>query len=188
MTRLIRLAPLCALVLSTAACARTASTAAPDTAADLAAITNVRLAFSESMGAGDTTRLMTLYTPDAVSMNENEAPLTGRDAIIASYQQALAAYYPMMTITSAETKVMGDWAFDRGEVSVMLHPKDPANAATPMVTRTGNYLVLLQRQPDRSWKIARDITNSNTTMAMDMGAAPAAPAAPKAPEAPEAPK
>jgi ketosteroid isomerase-like protein len=188
MFRLNRLTPLCALALSMAACAQPGTTASTDTSADLNAIKNVRLAFSESMSAGDATRLMTLYAPDAVVMNENEPAITGHDAILANDQKTMAAYYPMMTITADETKVMGDWAYDRGHFSVMLHPKDAANAQTPMMTQSGDYVVLLQRQPDKSWKITREINNSNTPMGMDMGAAPTAPTAPKAPEAPRAPK
>jgi ketosteroid isomerase-like protein len=39
--------------------------------------------------------------------------------------------------------------------------KDAAGKPVPAITEDGKFMQLLMRQPDGSWKIARDIWNSN---------------------------
>src|SRR5690348_12840450 len=107
MSRVLRFVPASALAMSMAACSSpTSRSATGDPAADMAAITNVRAAFSESMGAGDAARLASLYTADAVLMNENEPAVVGRDAILAAHQKTLNAYFPMLALMPDETKVI----------------------------------------------------------------------------------
>jgi uncharacterized protein (TIGR02246 family) len=155
-----------------AGCAAPAPPAAPvhDEAADMAAINGVRSAFADAFNAGDVARLATLYAADAIVMPANEPALTGIEAITKRNTDTFTSATMNITITPQETKVMGDWAFDRGEYSMAITPK--AANAKPM-TDSGKYLVLLQRQADGSWKLARDIDNSNTPMpglAMPAGA------------------
>jgi ketosteroid isomerase-like protein len=58
---------------------------------------------------------------------------------------------------SAEVMVTGPWAVDRGSY----HWKGTPRAGGKPEADTGKYLVVLQRQSDGAWKVARDMGNSN---------------------------
>ena len=65
--------------------------------------------------------------------------------------------YDMGIPPSDEVRVAGDWAFARGNYSVTLTPRQGGD----VVTVDGKYLTVFQLQADGSWKIHRDIFNSN---------------------------
>ena len=58
----------------------------------------------------------------------------------------------------AETEVSGDWAFSRGSWTSTLTPKGEGAA----FLIDGKFMTILRRQADGSWKLYRDIFNSNT--------------------------
>jgi ketosteroid isomerase-like protein len=60
-------------------------------------------------------------------------------------------------LTSTEVQVVGPWAFDRGAYRWRGIPR----AGGEPIEDHGKYLVILQRQPDGSWKVARDMDNSD---------------------------
>ncbi len=60
------------------------------------------------------------------------------------------------TFTPLETQVAGDWAYDRGNYTVTVTPK----SGKPMEA-SAKYLIIVKRQPDGSWKVYREISNSN---------------------------
>ena len=62
-----------------------------------------------------------------------------------------------MAITNEEVQVSGDLAVARGTYAATVTPKDGGEA----ISIDGKYMTLLKRQPDGSWKIYRDIYNSN---------------------------
>jgi uncharacterized protein (TIGR02246 family) len=134
----------------------------PDTsAADLEAINAMRSAWVAAINAEDAAALGALYTTDGVRMEDNLPAIVGRDAIEASYKELTSAYDCDVSLTPEETRVAGDWAFDRGQFAMHMMPKDP-NA--PMVMDQGKYLVILQKQADGSWQVAREIGNSNVPL------------------------
>lgn len=61
-----------------------------------------------------------------------------------------------MEISPVETVVMGDWAFSRGTYTADL--TSGGNA----VHVDGKFMTIFRRQDDGSWKIYRDIFNSNS--------------------------
>jgi ketosteroid isomerase-like protein len=75
-----------------------------------------------------------------------------------------------MTLTSDETKPMGDFGYDRGRFTFALTPKAAGTPAPPM--DEGRYLVLLRKDTDGQWRVARDIGNSSLPMPMPMPAPP----------------
>jgi uncharacterized protein (TIGR02246 family) len=67
----------------------------------------------------------------------------------------LAEFNRRITYVSAEVRIIGDFAFDRGSFSFTISPKSGGSTAH----ETGKYLFLYSRATDGSWKIARVIVN-----------------------------
>src|SRR6187431_2106889 len=80
--------------------------------ADEAAIAKARTAFQTAAGTQDGAAIAKLFTSDGVEMPPNAPAAKGRAAIEA-YHKAFGQQWMMhgMTITPAETKVMGDTAY-----------------------------------------------------------------------------
>ena len=152
---------LAAPLLLTWTLAGCAPAAAPDTAADVAAIGRLRSDYVAAVQAADAARIAGLYTADGVAMPANEGAVTGREAIQAHEQGLMSQFTVGLTLTSAETKVTGNWAFDRGQFQLTLTPKAAGGAA---ITDHGKYLVVLEKQADGAWKVAREISNSDMPM------------------------
>ena len=53
-----------------------------------------------------------------------------------------------------------DWAFERSTYQLLVQPREPGNP----VEDHGKFVVLWHRQSDGSWKMARDIDNSDTPL------------------------
>jgi ketosteroid isomerase-like protein len=60
-----------------------------------------------------------------------------------------------ITYVSAEVRVIGDFAFDRGSFWLTVSPKTGGETTR----ETGKYLFLYSRATDGSWKIARAIVS-----------------------------
>jgi uncharacterized protein (TIGR02246 family) len=125
---------------------------------DTSGVDTLRSAWVDAFNAGDMATLRTLYTDDAVVMPEYQPPVTGPDAIVNMYEQMTMQATPHITLSPSETEVAGDWAYDRGQFTMTMTPR--AEGASPM-TENGSYLVILRRQADGTWKLAREIGNSN---------------------------
>ena len=107
--------------------------------------------------AGDVDRWIAQWTDDGVQMPPNEQFVEGKDNIYARVGARMqAGPTDEMEITALETQSAGDWAYSRGVYSVAF-PLD--NGEQGFVD--GKFMTILQRQPDGSWKIHRDIFNSN---------------------------
>ena len=165
MTNISRAISLVALSFIVASCAQTPAPA--DTTADVAKIVELRSAWAKAFNAGDVAALGALYTDDAVAMAENQPAAVGKDAVLKLWTDVHAQFKGDMTLAGDETKVIGDWAFDRGQFTMTLTPKTPpdpktlAPGTTGQTMEMGKYIVILQKQTDGSWKIAREIGNAN---------------------------
>jgi uncharacterized protein (TIGR02246 family) len=145
------------LTLAISACA--GQPAPMDTSAEMPKIDALRNQFLTAFNAGDVPGILATYTDDAVVMAPNNEPMTGRQAIQAYYEGFFGQFTPHLELTPTESLVLGpDWALDRGGSKVTLTPKTGGEA----MNDAGKYLVLLKKQADGSWKVARDIDNSNT--------------------------
>ena len=129
----------------------------PDTtAADTAAINALRDAWVTAYNAADADAVANLYTEDAVDMPSQQPTASGRAAVRDLMASQFATGTAVATVTSDEMQLMGDWAFDRGTFTVNI---TPAAGGDPVMTG-GRYIVILRRQADGSWKLARGIDNS----------------------------
>ncbi len=125
--------------------------------ADVEAIDQLRQEYSIAYNAGDAAALAGLYTDDAVLLPPNDATLTGKEAIQSMYEVTFDQFTGEHSTTSQEIEVAGDWAFGQGTFRLKLAPKDGSEP----VEEEGKYIVICQRQPDGSWKIARLIWNND---------------------------
>ena len=130
---------------------------APDQAAATAAIDQVLKDFSTSLNAGDIGRWVSLWTDDGIQMPPDESAVVGREAIHARIQHGADRFTFNIGITNEEVHTAGDWAFARGTYRMSLTPKQGGKP----IPIDGKYMTILTRQPDGSWKIHRDIFNSN---------------------------
>jgi ketosteroid isomerase-like protein len=133
----------------------------------MAAIEAVRNDYVRAINEGDATSAILLYTSAAVRMADHEPALIGSDAILESYRATMMAFTCDVSLTSEETRIAGDWAFDRGQFMLHMTPK----SGGAMAVDHGKYLVILQKEGAGVWKIAREMLNSS------MPAASAEPAA-----------
>ena len=137
--------------------------------ADEAAIAKARTAFQTAAGTQDGAAIAKLFTTDGVEMPPNAPAAKGRAAIEA-YHKAFGQQWMMhgMTITSTETKVAGDTAYDAGTYKQQIM----SNKSGAVVDDVGKYIVLLKKDAGGNWLITHAIYNSNLPL-------PAPPAAKK---------
>ena len=122
-----------------------------------AAVNAIWTRYSSSLNAGDLDSWLSLWTDDGVQLPPGEPPVVGKDQIRARNKAVLDKFTFNISITNAEVGVAGDWAFARGTYTATLTPKEGGRA----IPISGKYMTILKRQPDGSWKIHRDIFNSN---------------------------
>jgi uncharacterized protein (TIGR02246 family) len=130
-----------------------------DRAAVQAAIDAQLARFTAALERGDTAGLASAYADDAWVMAPGAPLASGRAAIA----QMNAGMFSALTISSASIKtsdliLSGDYAIESGTYSMKMKPKT-GNAFDDV----GKYLAVWQKQPDGSWKMIRDIWNSNAS-------------------------
>ena len=162
-------APLCAAVaLLVAGCAPKGETPVKDSAAtaappvvDVAAVRQaIDQANAKSVDAtirGDSAGIVANYADDAVVMDPGAPAHRGRGEIGASLakyvQSAKVSDYKYNTVS---VDVAGDYAIETGSYEWTTTPK----GGKPMHNKA-KYLTVWKKQADGSWKIYRDIHNSD---------------------------
>jgi uncharacterized protein (TIGR02246 family) len=130
----------------------------PDVAAVTAEIEGIFTEYGDSLAAGDAERWIQLWVEDGVQLPPGAPPNVGRDTIFASISaNMMQGTYEDMDIHVEEVLVAGDLAIARGMYTVTFVPNDGSDP----VFVDGKYTTTFQQQPDGSWKIYRDIFNSN---------------------------
>jgi uncharacterized protein (TIGR02246 family) len=129
---------------------------------DVQALNSLQKQVDAAIVAGDTARYMQFLTDDAVLMPPNGGPVIGREAI-RSWNQAMSKQFSIKDYRSVDDEVViaGDWAFRRATFDWTLIP---AVAAEP-IRDSGKFIILYHRQEDGSWRVARDIWNTNAAAA-----------------------
>ena len=133
-------------------------------AQDLAAISRLHDAYVLAHNDADVPRMIALYTEDGVLMPTDEPALTGREAIGGHYEEFFDQTPSKILLRPIETRVAGDWAFERLEMTVTM----PGGGENVMEAKV-KYLWILERQKDGSWKIARAIYNLDEDFAESDG-------------------
>ncbi|MCB0167201.1 MAG: SgcJ/EcaC family oxidoreductase, partial [Anaerolineae bacterium] len=140
-----------------------AAPAADDVEAVTAAVNKVWDQYASSLNAGDVDRYMALWADDAMQLPPDSLPLVGKDTLRAGLESEVKEITYDMKITNEEVNASGDMAVARGTYAATITPKDGSEP----ITIDGKYMTLLKRQSDGSWKIFRDIYNSNVPPAAD---------------------
>src|SRR4051812_1576545 len=162
-----------ALAACTAQQARRTDTAAPATAtlagtptgdvtAARQAIEAQNARFDEAILKGDTAALASTYADDAVLMMSEMPAARGHDAIAKTFAGMGAAMkVSAFKLQTQDVIVSGDYAIETGAYEMTEQPT--AKGAKPG-HGVGKYLVLWKKQADGSYKILRDIANSDQPM------------------------
>lgn len=143
-----------------AACAQPAAPPGPPTGDDVTKINALRDNFVTAFNTGDAAKVVEGYTAGAIAMPAHHAMVSGKDALLAYNRDQFSQLSFKVALTPVETVVSGDWGYDRGTYTMTITPK----AGGPPVNDQGKYLVLIQKQADGSWKVTRDIDNSDMPM------------------------
>jgi uncharacterized protein (TIGR02246 family) len=115
--------------------------------------------FAASLEAGDLDRWLAMWTDDGVQMPPDEPAAVGKDRIRARMAPALDRFKFDMEINNEEVQSAGDLAYARGTYKATLTPKGGGRP----IPIDGKFMTILIRQADGSWKIHRDMFNSNVS-------------------------
>jgi len=109
--------------------------------------------------AGNSTAMIDLLAEDAVIMAPDQPVQEGKAACAAFLTDVIASLFEQfdrrIAYVSAEVRVIGEYAFDRGSFAFSVAPRSGGDTSR----ETGKYLFLYSRAADGSWKIARAIVN-----------------------------
>ena len=139
-----------------------------DPKADKEAVEKIRDTFTEAFNANDPVKVASIYSENAVMMNNGQPTVQGRAAIAESNKKLFDQFKGRITLSPQNTKVSGDLAFDEGTFATVMTPKAGGGAS---IIDEGRYIVILQREAD-GWRVIEDIGNISK-------AAPATPEPPK---------
>jgi uncharacterized protein (TIGR02246 family) len=127
---------------------------------DLRAIEAINQREVQASLTGDPALLMSQWTDDFVLLQPVGPILRGRNSIADAFRgvetrvEVLEAGFDIQ-----EVKVLGDWAFQWGTYHQSLRPRAGGEAARS----SGKLMRILQRQPDGSWKMSRNIATIDPT-------------------------
>lgn len=160
---------LTASLVAVLSCAKKADTVGSDSASMAAAaasdpaivrqtIEAANAKFVDALTRGDTAVMWANYADDAVVMPAGNATMSGKSAVT----QGMAAMMSQISIanpkfTTTDVVVSGDVAVESGTYEMTITPK----GGKP-INDKGRYITVWKRQADGSWKIIRDINNSQT--------------------------
>jgi len=120
------------------------------------AIEKANNVYAEAIVAADLDTLMTYYADDAVLMPPGMAPLTGKEAIRASWVELFSQFDILEAVSVLdEVIVLGNWAYGRGHYIGISADRSNDNQFEERLSFSGMW----QKGEDGSWRIARDMYN-----------------------------
>jgi uncharacterized protein (TIGR02246 family) len=119
-----------------------------ETTADERAIHQLIDDWMQASAQGDLERVLSMMSDDVVFMTVDREPFGKQE--FAAQSRALEGVKIEGRATPVEIKVLGDWAYLRNRLEVMITPPHG-----DQVKRAGYTLTILQRQSGR-WVITRD--------------------------------
>jgi uncharacterized protein (TIGR02246 family) len=128
-----------------------------DVAAVRQAIEQANAKQADALNRGDSTGLVANYADDAVLMFPGEPAWRGRNEIGANGVKLIrSAKFSDVKLNTVSVDVAGDYAIETGSFEWTVTPK----GGKPMPDN-GKYLTVWKKQADGSWKVYRDINNSD---------------------------
>ena len=153
------------LCLAVMGCTQSEPEAAPqqDLETDVKAIESL---LAQVANAYDTADLgyPDLYVSDPVVMFANMPTMTSKDEIAKLWTSFVDQFDAEMNLSTKEIVVAGNWAFVRNESNLKLTPKSGGESSE----LRGRNILILQRQPDDTWRLARVIANSEDSQSVQI--------------------
>ena len=106
--------------------------------------------FVAAYKAGNAARMAAVLTETAVLIPPGEPPITGVDKIRSRFQSFFDGFHFYIDFQPVQTELMGSVGFERGTYSasaVIKGGQEPRGGH-------GEYILLLELQPDRRWLIS----------------------------------
>ena len=130
---------------------------APTNAQDVTAVKSLFEKHIAALSAGDAAAVTVLYADNAVMMPPDRGAMTGKEAIRWGLRLAFGLYSAKVTGATIEVEAGGDWAYARRTYTMTL----TAKTGGEQMEIVANWLDILKRQPDGSWKIYLEMLNSD---------------------------
>jgi uncharacterized protein (TIGR02246 family) len=131
----------------------------PDVAAVKTAIEAINAKFTAATEKGDSASVVALYDANAIALPPGEPAWNGTAAIAKGFGAMLGAFTVKdFTLTANDVVVGGDYAAETGTYKMTMVPKKGA-----AMEDHGKYVVVWKKQADGSWKLFRDIWNTDVT-------------------------
>ena len=127
-----------------------------DSAAAKKAIANGNDILSNSLAKADIQSIANLYTEDAVLLPPNSEMLEGRDSIKTFWESVTHMGLVNIHLTTTDITGAGNIAIETGNYKLEIYPE-----GKEAIYDHGKFLVVWQEQNDNSWKIIRDMWNSD---------------------------
>lgn len=130
---------------------------AQSVAADEAAIAEFNRRYVGAINDGDITTLSALTTDGHIMLAPSRPPIVGKAANDAANSRVFQQFKIDEHWTPLETVISGDLAYQRGTFTVAATPKSGGETRNT----SGNFLRIYRRQPDGSWRMVRDMFNTD---------------------------
>ena len=129
----------------------------PDTtAADRAAVDELRDGYEATFTNGDVDGHADLFSDGAQILRNGNSVLVGRAAIRATAEETIGRFASEFVTSSEQVELMGDVAFDQGTFRLTQTPREGGDSGV----YHGSYIVISRRQSDGSWKITQYMWNN----------------------------
>ncbi|AZO69996.1 MAG: DUF4440 domain-containing protein [Mesorhizobium sp.] len=112
--------------------------------------------FVKAYNSKDAAGVASKYADDAAAFPPDMARVDGRQNIQKLWQGAIDMGISELTLTTLEVQESGDFAYESGTFSLKAPGKD-----SKLVDAVGKYVVVWKKGQDGSWKLYRDIWNSD---------------------------
>lgn len=126
---------------------------------DNVAIDKVRLDFNAAFNEGKAEALDQLIDLNGIWLPPEKPAIVGKDNIVKRYSDYFNSVRLKFELKPGDIQLCDGWAFMSGDFSRADTPKAGGTAKHV----SGHYLFVLKKQPDGTWKIARDIWNETVT-------------------------
>jgi uncharacterized protein (TIGR02246 family) len=118
---------------------------------DVAQIYQLWKEYADAINAGDFERWIALWTDDCLHAPPSETGPRqyGKDIIRARMGSGFASSGREMTVNTEEVDVLGEKAYSHGTFTLTVTPE----GGSDKIKKIGNFLSILEKQVDGSWKI-----------------------------------
>ncbi len=132
--------------------------------ADIQAIKDLEAKWAAAVNAGDVEMILRLLTDDVILISSDEPIREGKEEVrtyyLADFKESTYENAKAMVF---EVRLAGDWAYARGTWS----GAGTRKAGGESFQFKGEWIDILERQPDGSWEISRDIYCSDLPLEQD---------------------